>query len=276
MKKILLVASLLLATSAMASPVTQSEAQRAAATFMLQHRSGVSIQSTPASAPMMRAGATSQPSYYVFNTNGNQGYVIVSGDNRTTQILGYSDSGSFDPAHVPANMQVWLDNYTQQIAALDKMGITAADWTLRTAQPTRNSISPMLTSNWDQATPYWNRCPEFMSIENGDTIGEFAYTGCVATAMAQIMNYYKYPSQCTQTIPSYLVTYADGDFSYGQFYTEALPPIQFDWANMRDNYTGSEDSVQTDAVAWLMLYAGCAAKMQYGITSSGTSLPDST
>ena len=272
MKKLLLLALLLLATTAMASPVTQSEAQRAAATFMLQHRTGVTVKSTPASAPMMRAGA-SQPSYYIFNTDGNQGYVIVSGDNRTTQILGYSDNGSFDPAHVPANMQVWLDNYTQQIAALDKMDVTATDWTLRSALPTRNSISPMLTSNWDQATPYWNRCPEFMSIENGDTIGEFAYTGCVATAMAQIMNYYKYPSQCTQTIPSYLVTYADGDFSYGQFYTEALPPIQFDWANMRDNYTGSEDSVQTDAVAWLMLYAGCAAKMQYGITSSGTSDP---
>ena len=176
MKKLLFFASLLLALTAMASPVTQSDAQRAAAAFMSQHRSGVTIQSVPTSAPRLNAGGTTA-SYYVFNTNGNQGYVIVSGDNRTTQILGFSDSGSFDPAHVPANMQVWLDNYTQQIAALDEMGITATDWTLRAAQPTRNSISPMLTSNWDQATPYWNHCPEFMSIENGDTIGEYAYTG---------------------------------------------------------------------------------------------------
>jgi hypothetical protein len=276
MKKILFLASLLLAATAMASPVTQSEAQRAAAAFMLQHRPGVTMKATPASAPRMNAGgpsSASSPSYYVFNTDGGHGYVIVSGDNRTTQILGYSDNGSFDPAHVPANMQVWLDNYSRQIAALDEMGISEVDFALRAPKPTRNSISPMLTSNWDQATPYWNHCPEFMSIEDGDTIGEFAYTGCVATAMAQIMNYYHYPSQCTQTIPSYQVTYADGDYNYGTFYTETLEPKAFDWTNMRDNYTGSEDSVSTEAVSWLMYYVGCSVKMQYGITASGTSDP---
>ena len=157
MKKILFLASLLLAATAMASPVTQSEAQRAAAAFMLQHRPGVTMKATPASAPRMNAGgpsSASSPSYYVFNTDGGHGYVIVSGDNRTTQILGYSDNGSFDPAHVPANMQVWLDNYSRQIAALDEMGINEVDFTLRAPKPTRNSISPMLTSNWDQATPY--------------------------------------------------------------------------------------------------------------------------
>ena len=272
MKKLLFLASLLFAMTALASPVTQSEAQKAAAAFMLQHRPGVTMKATPASAPRLNAGGTTG-SYYVFNTDGNRGYVIVSGDNRTTQVLGYSDSGSFDPANVPANMQVWLDNYTQQIAALDKMGVSDIDWTIRAPQPTRNSISPMITSNWDQATPYWIHCPEFMSIENGDTIGEYAYTGCVATAMAQIMNYYKYPSQCTQTIPSYLVTYADGEYNYGQFYTENLEPMAFDWANMRDNYTGSEDSVSIHAVSWLMYYVGCAVQMQYGITASGTSDP---
>ena len=51
-------------------------------------------------------------------------------------------------------MQVWLDNYSRQIAALDEMGINEVDFTVRAPKPTRNSISPMLTSNWDQATPY--------------------------------------------------------------------------------------------------------------------------
>jgi len=277
MRKIFFLASLLLALTTTASPVSQSEAQMAAADFMVQHRPGVTMKSTPvARAPRMMAGGrlnASQASYYVFNTEGNQGYVIVSGDDRTTPILGYIDNGSFDPDHVPANMQAWLENYSRQIAALDEMGITSADATLRTAKPTRNSISPLITSHWDQARPYWNHCPEFMS-EDGDTDGELAYTGCVATSMAQIMNYYKYPAQCTQNIPSYRVTYPLDNFNYGYFDTEELAPKAFDWANMRDSYTGAESFEETEAVSWLMLYVGYSVKMQYTLTASSASDPN--
>ena len=242
---------------------------------MQQHRAGVTLKATPVSrAPRMLSNgqpSANQANYYIFNTTGNKGYVIVSGDDRTTQILGYTDDGSFDPNNVPANLKAWLENYNQQIAALDKMGITGGDFT--TPRPTRNSISPMITSHWDQAGPYWNHCPEFMDIdENGDTVGELAYTGCVATSMAQIMNYYKHPMRCSQIIPSYIVTFYWQE-EYGAFETDPLDPIFFDWDNMRDNYTGAETEAQKDAVAWLMLYAGCAAHMQYGLNASSTSDP---
>ena len=259
---------------AVAAPVTPEKAHQVANQFMQQRRSGVSLKATPASrAPKKLANgqaSTSLSNYYIFNTAGEQGYVIVSGDDRTTQVLGYTDKGHFDPNNVPSNMKAWLESYDQQINALDEINFTEE---MKAPRPTRNSISPMITSHWDQGAPYWNHCPEFMDVtEEGDTIGELAYTGCVATSMAQIMNYYKFPLYPSQIIPSYIVTFYCQE-EYGAFETDPLDPIMFDWDNMRDNYTGAETEAEKEAVAWLMLYAGCAAHMQYGLSASGTSDP---
>ena len=273
MRKFLLLASLLISATVIAAPISQNEALNAASSFLLRHHASTTLKSVPASAPRMSAGnqTSSNPSYYIFNTVGNQGYVIVSGDDRTTPILGYIDHGTFDANNMPANMKVWLEGYEKQIAALDLLGI--GDENLNAPRPTRNSISPLITSHWDQGAPYWNHCPEFMEIdEHGDTIGEYAYTGCVATSMAQIMNYYKFPLTCTQTIPSYEMTYYYNE-EYYIVDTDPLSPIIFDWDNMRDNYTGAETQAEKDAVAWLMLYAGCAAHMNYGVNASSTSDP---
>ena len=276
MKKFLIFASVLLATlaTATAAPVTPSQAQEAAKQFMQERRPGVIVQSTPVSRTprKMNGHATvTQPNYYIFNTTNNKGYVIVSGDDRTTSILGFTDSGSFDPTNIPANMRGWLENYDKQIQALDELGVLGTGFS--TPRPTRNSISPLVTSHWDQGAPYWDHCPEFMDItEEGDTVGELAYTGCVATSMAQIMNYYKFPLSISQPIPSYLVTFYMNE-EYGVFETDMLEPMYFDWANMKDRYTGAETQAEKDAVAWLMLYAGCAAHMQYGLNASSTSDP---
>ncbi len=275
MRKISIFALLALALSAIGAPVTPEKAHQAASSFIEQHRTGVTVKSTPVmrSPKMMTNGqsSSSQANYYIFNTTSNQGYVIVSGDDRTTPILGYIDNGSFDPNNVPVNMQEWLDSYAEQISSLDYLGITGDGFS--TPRPTRNSISPMITTHWDQGAPYWEQCPEFMDIdENGDTIGEYAYTGCVATSMAQIMNYYKFPLTCTQTIPSYEMTYYWNE-DYYITNTDPLPPIMFDWDNMKDNYTGAETQAEKDAVAWLMLYAGSAAHMNYGVNASSTSDP---
>ena len=276
MKKFLFFASVLLATlaTATAAPVTPSQAQQAAKQFMQERRPGVIVQSTPVSRTprKMNGHATvTQPNYYIFNTTNNKGYVIVSGDDRTTSILGFTDSGSFDPNNIPANMRGWLENYDKQIQALDELGVLGTGFS--TPRPTRNSISPLVTSHWDQGAPYWDHCPEFMDItEEGDTVGELAYTGCVATSMAQIMNYYKFPLSISQPIPSYLVTFYMNE-EYGVFESDMLEPMYFDWDNMKDRYTGAETQAEKDAVAWLMLYAGCAAHMQYGLNASSTSDP---
>ena len=275
MRKLTTLAALLAAIIVMAAPVSPDKARMAASQFITTHHPGVTVKSSPASISHRKMAngqlSTDVANYYIFNMAGNKGYVIVSGDDRTTPILGYIDNGNFDPDKMPANMKAWLENYDQQISSLDKLGITGNDFS--TPRPTRNSISPMITSHWDQAGPYWNHCPEFMDIDqNGDTVGELAYTGCVATSMAQIMNYHKFPMMCSQIIPSYIVTFYWQE-EYGAFETDPLEPIFFDWDNMRDNYTGAESAAEQDAVAWLMLYAGCAAHMQYGLNASSTSDP---
>ena len=230
------------------------------------------MQLTPVSTQKFRSSGT-PASFYIFNANSNQGFVIVSGDDRTTPVLGYTDNGNFDPNKIPANMKEWLENYEQQISMLDMMGVTQTYDESLTVRPTRNSISPLITSHWNQGAPYWNHCPEFLEMdENGDTISEFAYTGCVATSMAQVMNYYKYPLQCTQTIPSYeMVYYYNEEYYIAD--TDPLPPRMFDWDNMKDNYTGAETEAEKEAVAWLMAYAGFAAHMNYGTNASSTSDP---
>ena len=270
MRKILLLAAICFAAVMAAAPVTPEQAMQSANQFMQQHRAGIRLQAASGNTHRFNSNGQ-QPAFYIFNATGNQGYVIVSGDDRTTPILGYVDNGQFDYDKLPVNMKEMLEFYEQQITALDAFGITGEDF--NAPRPTRNSISPMITSHWDQGAPYWEQCPVFMDIDaNGDTIREMAYTGCVATSMAQIMNYYKYPLYCTQTIPSYQMTYYWNE-DYYVADTDPLPPIMFDWDNMKDNYTGAETQAEKDAVAWLMLYAGCAAHMNYGVNASSTSDP---
>lgn len=267
-----------LALTTWAAPVTQSQALKVANWFV-QQKQGVSRSlKAAAQSPTLQAAANNGY-YYVFNVGDGNGFVIVSGDDRTTPILGYSDEGALDAGKIPANMQSWLDGYSLQMQALSTLSNEEA--AMRLAAPrktttvdTRNSIAPMITSKWDQATPYWNECPEFMSIEDGDTVGELAYTGCVATAMSQIMYFYKQPAATLAQIPAYQFVVVGDNYTYSTVSMDAQPITTFDWAHMRDTYTGAESEEYTSAVAHLMLYAGCSVKMQYGISGSAAYTDD--
>lgn len=262
-----------------AAPITLEQAKQEAASFVLDRQKASRTLTIVSQANSKLKGANSNAAYYVFNVGQNQGFVIVSGDNRTNPILGYSDEGYFDETNIPANMKAWLEDYALQIAQLDK--ISDADLKKALAAPktanvveTRNSIAPLITTKWDQARPYWNKCPQFMVSDNEEDGYELAYTGCVATAMAQIMNYHKHPAQTTQVIPSYTYTYYNTySEEYGTVTTDPLPVTTFDWTHMKDSYNGSEEEVYTDAVATLMLYAGSAAEMKYNVTASSTTDP---
>jgi hypothetical protein len=180
---------------------------------------------------------------------------------------------------IPANMKAWLEDYAEQLEALSRLSDTEAAKVLRAPRKarvnTRNSIAPLITTKWDQATPYWNKCPQFMKTENEEDGYDLAYTGCVATAMSQILYFYKQPAQTLAEIPGYTFTVAGEQMGeYGSATMDALPVTPLDWAHMRETYTGAEDDVYTDAVSTLMLYAGCSVKMQYGRNSSGAYTDD--
>lgn len=262
---------------AQAAPITQQQAQQEAQKFLLCKQVTTSIKL--ASKANKKLKAATSAAYYVFNIGNNQGWVIVSGDDRTNPILGFSDEGYFDENKIPANMKAWLNEYALQITQIDEVAPSQLNEVLAAPRvmnvvDTRNSIAPMLTTKWDQATPYWNECPQFMNSDNEEDGYELAYTGCVATSMSQLMKFHNYPEQTTQPIPSYTFTYSDGNYNYATVQMEELPVTTFDWAHMKDTYTGAEDEIYTSAVAHLMYYVGCAVKSQYGISSTGAYTDD--
>ena len=109
-----------------------------------------------------------------------QGYMVLAADDVATPLLGYSDSGSFDAEMMPPSMKAWLDQYSAQIAYAAAHGAK-----VHAAAPRANytSIAPLVSTKWNQDKPYNDMCPK---VGNTPT-----YTGCVATAMAQVVNTYK-------------------------------------------------------------------------------------
>lgn len=191
------------------------------------------------------------PSFYIFNVGEDQGYIIAAADDRAPAVLGYSDQGSFDPEDIPVNMQAWLEEYNNQMEYLNRHPEAAAPQNTVSGE----TISPLLGNiEWNQRNPYNSQCPL-----DGD---KRSLTGCVATAMAQIMFYWSWPNQTAADIPAY-VTKNKG-FSLSAI--SAGTPI--DWANMLPKYTGNETTDQIDAVANLMLMCGTAVQMNYSNSSS--------
>lgn len=192
------------------------------------------------------------PAVYVFNQNGG-GSIILSASDKAIPVLGYTDSGSFDPNNVPPQMQYWLDEYAAQIAYAEENNLPSVTNTnISVSYPSSwEFIAPLVKTKWDQGKPY-----------NQDLKSSAYATGCVATAMAQIMNYHKYPERAVGS-----VSYTD---AYGNSYSMNLGEKAFDWDNMINEYKDNNyTAAQASAVAYLMKACGYASKMTYG-SASGT------
>ena len=258
MKQLLLIiAALFISATMNAGPVGKDEAQQKAAQFMTA-KTGIqqSLQATQSGA--RRAGSTQQEPYYVFNLEGG-GYVIVSGDDRTEEILGYSTTGTFDAANLPTNMRSFLQEYADAIQYIIDNDIKV-DKSRRAIRrtPEMTAIEPLLKTTWNQGAPYNALCPE--------ANGYRTFTGCVATAMAQILNYHQWPEVTTATIPAYLTdTY--------EIHMEGIAPeTAIDWELLQANYAESyHETPEEDAVAKLMLLCGTSVQMNYGLQQDGGS-----
>ena len=244
----LLVNLLLFAAVIQAAPVSKTEAQKKAQQFI----SGKIAAARGTSTPSLQLATTDGDNYYVFNVTGQQGFVIVSGDDRAPEILGYSDEGQFDAANIPSNMKAWLQGYTDEIQELKNTPEVAGarSAAIRKAA-TRTSISPLLNTLWDQHAPFNNYL-------------EGNLTGCVATAMAQVMYYHKCPQDAISGIPSYTLEF---DNAPSKTYN-SLPATTFDWDNMKNVYSGAESEDANNAVANLMKYCGHSVEMDYGTSGS--------
>ena len=242
-----LIACLLTALSVCAEKVSEEEAIKKAKTLM-PTKTFLTDTDFRARKKLPPKQQSSKPiPLYILNAE-DDGFVIVAGDDRVPEILGYSEHGCLDISTAPSNVKWWLESCKNTISMIQEAGEEASLNRIRkTVSNTKEEIVPFITTTWGQETPYNNQCPTF---------GQKCVTGCVATAMAQVMNYCKWPVGMTAEIPEYST-------ATNNIFMPSLNATSFDWENMAE-----ED------IARLMLYCGQAVEMDYEVDKSSASDAD--
>ena len=281
-RNLLIIIALAAAVGAWAGRVGEQAALKKASAFMSNHaRTRGAGTLTRVYLPLETKSAiwsTTDVPLYVFNKDGG-GYVVVSGDDRTADILCFSDQGHIDANNLPINMKSWLQGYVRQIESIPTSAVPQRVAT-RTGD-TKEPLETKLKTAWDQGYPYNLHTPLLTYSWHDTEKTEHAATGCVATAMSMILHYFKYPSEIKDSIPSYEGTcdIPVKDKETGKtdtvknvkWQTEDIPagtPIL--WGYIRDKYDNQSSEEEKDAIARLMQYCGAAANLDYGIESSAT------
>ena len=206
---------------------------------------------------------TVEDQYYVFNV-GNEGFVIVSSDDRFRPIIGYSDEGAFPMEDPSPEMMYYLGSIARNRQAALRANmqpdpLASEEWTALLQNenlPSRNGNKGsfyLVQTRWNQSDPYNKFCP----TDDGGR----AYAGCVATAMSQVMNYWRHPTH-GQGQHSYSL-WGSGtlsvDFSAAEYHFELMP---------NSIYSGSPVE-NIDAIAEFMYHCGVAVDMSYSSDGSG-------
>ena len=252
MRKILLLFSLFLMTLvAWGEPIDRNEALKQANAFLSSK--GIPVrQSLDMAYAQPGKAAEARSLYYVFNVGNDKGFVIVAGDDAVSPILAYADRGDFSEREMAPAAKAMLESYAQQIEMIQQNPSLAV-----AASTSYAAIAPMVESQWNQSEPYNYMCPTIEG-EPGRSV-----TGCVATAMAQIIYYHKHPVEQTKAIPAYELS--------SRYVIPGADPVTLNWDAMQLTYTGSEaeDDPSALAVAQLMVLCGKSVKMSYSSSASG-------
>ena len=268
-KQILFIVCLFVSMGLNAQRITEQQAFQKAQQFM----QGKVFQHHKMSRVKGRALPVATQSLYIFNVEDDGGFVIVSGDERTDAILGYSTQGNIVEGNTPPALCEWLDQTAEAIDALqNSIAPLSTDGQIRPQKNLRRvmthpKIEPLILTEWNQGN--------YGNVLNSDGVynihlpmidGKYPCTGCVATVGAQVMYYYQWPQSMTQVVSGYENGNANVNTS------DDLPAIEFQWSKMKTQYiTNDPDEDAVNAVADLMLYCGYAAKMKYGVNASGAS-----
>ncbi|MCL2651085.1 MAG: C10 family peptidase [Candidatus Azobacteroides sp.] len=215
------------------------------------------------------SNASANVLYYVFNM-GESGFVIVSGDDIAVPVLGYSDTGAYDPNNLSPEFVYYLDDcLAKEIEQAIAQGIPQCEnakeqWdsflnentnTLRASNTV--CVAPLVLTKWNQSSPYNALCPSG------------SVTGCVATALAQIMKYWNCPATRDLTIPTYTTT-------TNRWTIPEIGSRDYNWANMTYTYSSSSLPQENNAVAALMYDVGAGVKMDYDRNGSGAPVSNVT
>lgn len=253
-----LAACLLALSAPQAAPISQREAQRIASQALRGEATPVTLTSETRSRIGISHTADANPSFYFFNNATGDGFALVSGDDNLPPLLGYSPTGTLQPdgAGMPEALQTWLaemDKFVEKV----RNGEADTPPCFSNGETTGTPVvEPLCTSKWGQDTPYNLLCPA-KSGENN------AVVGCVATAMAQILYYWQWPTTGMNSL-TYNAT------GYGALSVD-FAESTYDWANMKDKYSILDGKKTTSqAVAKLCYDCGVACHMQYSVDGSGT------
>ena len=256
LKTIVLILFAALAVSVSGAIIGTDTASQVASSFLSsRHHASLNASSVTVKLvyKMPSAFLASAADFYVFNTVDEGAFVIIAGDDRAHEVLAYGE-GPFDEEKVPNNLQWLLDHYAKQIEYLYAHPRESIPLQLTSSASSELVIPEMLTTRWGQGTPYRNLCPKIN--------GQPCVTGCVATAMAQVMNYWQFPA----VLPAQAAYVT----STQHISVPALPSESIEWDLMQNTYSQSNyDEEQANAVATLMRYCGQSCRMDYDIASSG-------
>lgn len=252
MRKVYIVLiSLFFSLISFAGEVTEEQAFQKAQQFM----KGKQFRQTN----LRRASSTGDKAYFVFNVENNGGFVIVAGNDLMPEVLGYAEQGNLNLSKVPDNVKWLLDYYARIAQSMKKSPMDKIVYervaSRRRASAQLTELIPLMKTEWDQTGVYQQHCPEIG--------GNKALTGCVATAMAQVVNFYQWPLNSVRSAVGYKSN--KDDKSKPQLELETLPARKFNWFNMSD-----------DDIAWLMRYCGQSVLMNYNTDESSayaTSIP---
>lgn len=266
--KLLFILALLLTAGmeAWAQHVTPEQAKEKASQFLKANyaRTG-GKRSAPAASALKTAvvfnakDTSGQPYLYAVTDTRQSGFVLVSGDERFNAVLGYSDVSNFDEQNMPDNMRVFLQGYIDEMKYLESINYQPTK-----AAPRRSmsNVGVLMTTTWNQRAPYNNQCP----LDNSQR----SATGCVATAMAQVVNYHIQndhgPAATIAEIPGY--TIPNTTITVSAIPSGTAIPSKDLLLNSYANNAGTD--AQKTAVAQLMLYCGTSVQMKYSSGSSGT------
>ncbi len=250
---LLCLALLLPAAKLWAKPISPDVARNTVEQIFTSNRKDFSLK--PGASNILITPAKEYKSkiepFYAFNRGENDGFILLSGDDELPTIIGYSDSGSFSYTEMPEALRAYLNEYADYVTAVQAGEVIHS--TPECYTPAQ-AIAPLLTVKWGQSEPYNLLCP----ISRGT---KRMPTGCVATAMAQVMKYYNYP---TQGKGSHSYNRVDGKI------TVDFSQSHYEWDKMLDTYVENEyTEEQANAVALLMRDLGVAVEMQYSSSASG-------
>lgn len=246
---------LLAATRAVADGVSVEQAEAVARRFFARPTAGQGIRQQTRAPRLVARGRSG--GYYLYAPQQGEGFVVVAGDDRLPEILGYATQGRCTEAALPPALGELLRAYD---GAARRLSAPPA-----ASRLAGRDVPPLLTSVRHQEEPYNGLCPYYI-----DDLGRPSETrclvGCVATSLEQVMTYYRYPEALLDTLYGWATEhYALED---------VMPGTRIDWERVLPDYAGGYTEAEARAVQEISLYCGMSCRMQYGVNASGARLSD--